>query len=474
MSSAVPFFTGECGGAQANDDDTKMPVYFSLTAPWPEAHAELITMLQSEIVVPLVERGLVLEFRVLSATPPTFVAESATLVVFEFIVPCPWSVTELDVQRWQRHLGPRVRLAIVTSGTGAGDGGIWAAGRSRSTLERAMAYGLSFDEGKGRRRFPGEKGWLGACVDRKNGEEGPVSRRREHDIQPILNIRDERTGRRLRLPPGSTLVSEDVACELCQCLPTSVRWRSSWRLVYAPKLHGISLRTFHRRMEEEGPSLVIIQDHSGCVFGGYASTPWTVGERYYGTGECFVFTFAERLPKPAVPLSRQMELLASGRLPVGDELPAEVASPVHAHGERQQQPASPTARTEATQEAIRQAVESLADNGAATAESSADQAAANASGSGYAPEERENDDGDLGLEVFGWKSGGRDTFFQYSDGDCVGMGGGSAFAFYLDRDLLHGISEACSTFGSRTLSSTENFAVGDMEVWVFDDPTKPA
>lgn len=468
MSSAVPFFTGDYDAAQANGDDARMPVYFSLTAPWPEAHAELLAMLQAEIVVPLVERGLVLEFRVLSATPPTFVAESSTLVVFELVVPCPWPVTELDVQRWQRHLGPRVKLAIVTSGMGAGDGDVWAAGRSRSTLERAMAQGRDSDLVK--RRFPGESGWLGACVDRSRGKDGSEAPMRpQHDIVPTLNIRDERTGRRLRLPSRSTLVSEDVACELCQCLPTSVRWRSSWRLAYAPRLHGISLRTFHRRLEDEGPSLLIVQDHSGCVFGGYASTSWGIGERYYGTGECFVFTFARRLPKPAVPLARQMELLAAGKLPVGDELlPDDPGSPQHAPGERQQ---------EAAQEAIRQAVENLTGDKAATAAASVDQAPGAALTSAAAhpgpPEEHLEDDGGLGLEVFGWKSGGRDSFFQYSDGECVGLGGGSAFALYLDRDLMHGISEACSTFGSRTLASSANFAVGDMEVWVFDDPTKP-
>lgn len=463
MSSPFPVFTGDAGTrAEANNDEAKMPVYFSLTAPWPEAHAELLGMLQSEIVAPLVERGLVLEFRVLSATPPSFVAEAATLVVFEFIVPCPWSVTELDVQRWQRHLGPTVRLAIVTSGTGAGGGDTWAAGCSRSTLERAMAHGLSVNDAKSKRRFPGESGWLGACVDRKNGEEGSVSRRREHDICPTLHLRDERTGRRLRLPPGSTLLSGDVATELCQCLPTTVRWRSSWRLAYAPRLHGMSLRTFHRRMEDEGPSLILIQDHSGVVFGGYASTPWSIGERYYGTGECFVFTFTRRLPKPAVPLARQMELLAAGTLPAGDELlPDSQAASLHARG-RPPEPTSPAA-TEATQEAIRQAVEKLSDDREATAPGAEEHDCADGAVSG-----------DLGLQVFGWQSGCRDSFFQYSDGECVGMGGGSAFAIYLDKDLLRGISEACSTFGSRTLSSTENFEVGNMEVWVFDDPTKPA
>jgi len=75
----------------------------------------------------------------------------------------------------------------------------------------------------------------------------------------------------------------------------------------------------------------------------------------------------------------------------------------------------------------------------------------------------------LGLQIFG-ASSSDEPFFLFSNGDCVAMGGGSAFALYLDRDLLHGMSGPCSTFGSEMLSSTENFIINDFECWVFDDP----
>eukprot|EP00929_Paragymnodinium_shiwhaense_P006015 TRINITY_DN10882_c0_g1_i2.p1 TRINITY_DN10882_c0_g1~~TRINITY_DN10882_c0_g1_i2.p1 ORF type:complete len:414 (-),score=70.57 TRINITY_DN10882_c0_g1_i2:180-1421(-) len=77
---------------------------------------------------------------------------------------------------------------------------------------------------------------------------------------------------------------------------------------------------------------------------------------------------------------------------------------------------------------------------------------------------------EAGVEVFGWSHS--DPFFLFSDSDCLAMGGGSAFALYIEKDLLHGMSDQSSTFGSSVLSSTQNFIVNELEVWVFDDPAE--
>eukprot|EP00913_Durusdinium_trenchii_P014215 g13341.t1 len=79
-----------------------------------------------------------------------------------------------------------------------------------------------------------------------------------------------------------------------------LQWKSSWRLAYSLRLHGVSLKTFYRRMQREGPSLLVIQDHQGHVFGGFAASAWRLGDRYYGTGESFVFRFRQPKPKPVV------------------------------------------------------------------------------------------------------------------------------------------------------------------------------
>eukprot|EP00747_Dinoflagellata_sp_TGD_P117010 gnl/TRDRNA2_/TRDRNA2_172509_c0_seq1.p1 gnl/TRDRNA2_/TRDRNA2_172509_c0~~gnl/TRDRNA2_/TRDRNA2_172509_c0_seq1.p1 ORF type:complete len:196 (-),score=44.33 gnl/TRDRNA2_/TRDRNA2_172509_c0_seq1:74-661(-) len=75
---------------------------------------------------------------------------------------------------------------------------------------------------------------------------------------------------------------------------------------------------------------------------------------------------------------------------------------------------------------------------------------------------------DLGLEVFHWSR--KDSFVQFSNSECIAMGGGNSFALYLDKDLLHGSSDHCATFNSKRLSSTQDFIISDLECWVFDDP----
>jgi hypothetical protein len=45
------------------------------------------------------------------------------------------------------------------------------------------------------------------------------------------------------------------------------------------------------------------------------------------------------------------------------------------------------------------------------------------------------------------------------------QGGGGAFAIYLDKDLFHGASGPCPTFGSPTLASAADFDCARCELW---------
>merc|ERR1719335_2168656 len=62
-------------------------------------------------------------------------------------------------------------------------------------------------------------------------------------------------------------------------------------------------------MQEQGPSLLIIQDSEGKTFGGFASSSWRVSERYYGNGETFVFSFAKKMSRPVIPLMKQLKMM---------------------------------------------------------------------------------------------------------------------------------------------------------------------
>lgn len=93
------------------------------------------------------------------------------------------------------------------------------------------------------------------------------------------------------------MLTEARLAKLWGFLPVTVRYADVWKLVYSPRVHGVSLRTLYRQCDvHPGPTLVIIQDESsGTVFGGYASHTWhcvaSAQRSFYGDPACFVFRF---------------------------------------------------------------------------------------------------------------------------------------------------------------------------------------
>ncbi|CAE8599344.1 unnamed protein product, partial [Polarella glacialis] len=547
LEPSLPVLTKGSRDVCEDAKPSQVTIYFAVVAPRPGAHGEIIALLQMSIVAPLVRRKILLEFRVLAATPPDFVAESSTLVVFELVVPCPWPITYCDVEDWQRKLGDGVRL-VVASGNAPRQEDTWDAKRAHSVLARALVMPPTLQVSEHPARSSGGGSWAGSCAgdrpfkgDSSAEFEGMTPRRRRlaksflgsaeafgatssqtaptlsasstqaqpyasTDLKwPWLSVVDEESGQRIRLSGARmTMMSTALAMDLYHHLPVSIRWRTAWRLVYSPRLHGVSLQTFHRRMREEGPSLILLQDHCGIVFGGFASEPWRLTDRYYGSGESFVFRFRRAMPKPVVPLVQQIQHLVKSALKSSEENGSNADS-----------------AKVATQNAIQQAVELLKDwrpkvqaeheraerevlaaglirsptealdallgqsglgEGAPTELAESQQQGwterpaptpgiDDAGGGGCAQDSVVAEDGDFGLQVYPGGCG-ENQFFLFSDATCLAMGGGAGVALYLEKDLLHGMSEACATFGSEVLASSQNFVISDLECWAFDDPTE--
>ncbi|OAY35843.1 oxidation resistance protein 1 [Manihot esculenta] len=96
--------------------------------------------------------------------------------------------------------------------------------------------------------------------------------------------------------PGSSepsmLLSEKARSALYASLPALVQGRK-WLLLYSTWRHGISLSTLYRRsMLWPGPSLLVVGDRKGAVFGGLVEAPLrpTNKRKYQGTNNTFVFT----------------------------------------------------------------------------------------------------------------------------------------------------------------------------------------
>jgi hypothetical protein len=53
--------------------------------------------------------------------------------------------------------------------------------------------------------------------------------------------------------------------------------------------HGVSLQTLYRRAAGAAPTLLVVRDGGGGVFGAFSAEAWRVAPRFYGSGETFVF-----------------------------------------------------------------------------------------------------------------------------------------------------------------------------------------
>lgn len=90
----------------------------------------------------------------------------------------------------------------------------------------------------------------------------------------------------------SLLLSEKTRGALYVSFPVLVQGRK-WVLLYSTWRHGISLSTLYRRsMLCPGPSLLVVGDRKGAIFGGLVEAPLrpTNKRRYQGTNNTFVFT----------------------------------------------------------------------------------------------------------------------------------------------------------------------------------------
>jgi hypothetical protein len=53
------------------------------------------------------------------------------------------------------------------------------------------------------------------------------------------------------------------------------------------------MNTFYQKCRIHGASLIIMEDENGHKFGGMVHETWCDDNRFYGSGETFVFTFRD-------------------------------------------------------------------------------------------------------------------------------------------------------------------------------------
>lgn len=83
---------------------------------------------------------------------------------------------------------------------------------------------------------------------------------------------------------GTTqLLTEEDIKTLAQALRDD--YRKKWRLLYNSDKHGKSFNRFCYHVTGQGPTLIIIKDTGGAIFGGFASNTWKEKHpTFYGDG----------------------------------------------------------------------------------------------------------------------------------------------------------------------------------------------
>ncbi|KAG9455016.1 hypothetical protein H6P81_007920 [Aristolochia fimbriata] len=69
----------------------------------------------------------------------------------------------------------------------------------------------------------------------------------------------------------------------------------AWKLLYHSSINGLSFNTFFGSITaEDGPTILLIKDKEGYVYGGYASQPWDRRSDFYGDMKSFLFQLYPR------------------------------------------------------------------------------------------------------------------------------------------------------------------------------------
>lgn len=72
-------------------------------------------------------------------------------------------------------------------------------------------------------------------------------------------------------------------------------YQLEWRFLFSSEIHGESFSTLIGRIVNQGPSVIIIEDSNGYIFGGFAPANWSLGPNFFGDQNSFLFTLAPRM-----------------------------------------------------------------------------------------------------------------------------------------------------------------------------------
>jgi hypothetical protein len=73
------------------------------------------------------------------------------------------------------------------------------------------------------------------------------------------------------------------------------QYQLEWRFLFSSEIHGESFSTLIGRIVNQGPSVLVVEDRNGYMFGGFAPANWSLSPNFFGDDSSFLFTLAPRM-----------------------------------------------------------------------------------------------------------------------------------------------------------------------------------
>ncbi|CAH1116496.1 unnamed protein product [Phaedon cochleariae] len=73
------------------------------------------------------------------------------------------------------------------------------------------------------------------------------------------------------------------------------QYQHEWRFLFSSEIHGESFSTLIGRIVNQGPSVLVLEDKNGYMFGGFAPANWELGPKFFGDDSSYLFTLAPRM-----------------------------------------------------------------------------------------------------------------------------------------------------------------------------------
>lgn len=94
----------------------------------------------------------------------------------------------------------------------------------------------------------------------------------------------------LKISKESEIINQRIKRYLGCIIPDIYRYKT-WKLLFNTSHDGISYATMFNRAKRHYPIYILIEDTKKNIFGAYISQGIKESNKFYGTGESFVFSF---------------------------------------------------------------------------------------------------------------------------------------------------------------------------------------